>query len=127
MKAKTLKKKIRRLETRLREGPRKLAKLKRKLEALVKANETAVKRKAAARDAAARRAARRTKVKRTLNLSPERRAQLAEAMRARWAARRAAAAPGPEETVARRDATLGQGAEELGGPGVSWPPKDPQA
>ena len=40
MKAKTLKKKIRRLETRLREGPKKLAKLKRKLEALVKANES---------------------------------------------------------------------------------------
>ena len=99
MKAKTLKKKIRRLETRLKEGPKKLAKLKRKLEALVKANEAAAKRKAAARAAAARRAARRTKVKRTLNLSPERRAQLAEAMRARWAAKRAAAAPSPRRNV----------------------------
>src|SRR5262245_39749336 len=108
MKAKTLKKKIRRLETRLREGPKKLDKLKRKLEALVKGNEAAAKRKAAARAAAARRAARRTKVKRTLNLSPERRAQLAEAMRARWAAKRAAAVvvvARPDETLASRDAT----------------------
>lgn len=120
MKAKTLKKKILRLETRLQEGPKKLAKLKRKLEAVVKANEAAVKRKAAARDAAARRAAKRTKVKRTLNLSPERRAQLAEAMRARWAARRAAAAPNREETLASRDATPGQGAEEPSRPAASW-------
>ncbi len=123
MKAKTLKKKIRRLETRLREGPKKLAKLKRKLEALVKANEAAEKRKAAARAAAARRAAKRTKVKRTLNLSPERRAQLAEAMRARWAAKRAAASSRPEETLVRRDAPPGQAAEEPGGTVVSWSAK----
>jgi peptidoglycan hydrolase CwlO-like protein len=127
MKAKTLKKKIRRLETRLREGPKKLAKLKRKLEALVKANEAAAKRKAAARAAAARRAARRTKVKRTLNISPERRAQLADAMRARWAAKRAAAAPGREETSASHDFLPGQRAVEPGGPAVSWPPRDPQS
>jgi len=38
MKLKTLKKKIGRLETRLLEGPKKLAKLKGKLAALVKAN-----------------------------------------------------------------------------------------
>jgi hypothetical protein len=126
MKAKTLKKKIRRLETRLREGPKKLAKLKRKLEALVKANEAAAKRKAAARAAAERRAVRRTKVKRTLNLSPERRAQLAEAMRARWAAKRASAAPRPEETLAGRVATPGQEAEEPRRPGVLWPPRNPQ-
>ena len=107
MKPKTLKKKIRRLETRLREGPRKLARWKRKLEALVKANEAAAKRKAAARAAAGSRAAKRTKVKRTLNLSPERRAQLAEAMRARWAAKRAAAVSGPSETSADRDSTPG--------------------
>jgi peptidoglycan hydrolase CwlO-like protein len=127
MKAKTLKKKIRRLETRLQEGPKKLAKLKRKLEAMVKANEAAVKRKAAARDAAARRAAKRTKVKRTLNLSPERRAQLAEAMRARWAAKRAAAAPSGEETLPSRDATPGQGVEKPGGPAVSWWSRNPQS
>ena len=40
---------------------------------------------------------RRKKEKRKLNLSPEHRAQLAEAMKARWAAKRAAAArPAPE-------------------------------
>jgi len=127
MKAKTLKKKIRRLETRLREGPKKLAKLKRKLEALVKANEAAAKRKAAARAAAARRAARRNKVKRTLNLSPERRAQLSEAMRARWAARRAAAAPRPEETLLSGDVTPEQGVENPGGPAVSWWTRNPQS
>ena len=127
MKAKTLKKKIRRLETRLREGPKKLAKLKRKLEALVKANEAAAKRKAAARAAAERRAARRTKVKRTLNLSPERRAQLAEAMRARWAAKRAAAAANREETSASHDPTAGQGAVEPRRSVFSWPPRDPQS
>ena len=127
MKAKTLKKKIRRLETRLQEGPKKLAKLKRKLEAMVKANEAAAKRKAAARDAASSRAAKRTKVKRTLNLSPERRAQLAEAMRARWAARRAAAAPSREETLASRDATPEQGVEKPGGPAASWWARNPQS
>jgi hypothetical protein len=127
MKAKTLKKKIRRLETRLQQGPKKLARLKRKLEALVKANEAAAKRKAAARDAAARRAARRTKVKRTLNLSPERRAQLAEAMRARWAAKRAAAAASRGETLASRDATAGQSVEKSGGPAVSWWTRHPQS
>ena len=126
MKAKTLKKKIRRLEIRLQEGPKKLAKLKRKLEAMVKANEAAAKRKAAAREAAARRAAKRTKVKRTLNLSPERRAQLAEAMRARWAARRAAAAASREEALASRDAPPGQGFEAPGGSFVSWSARDPE-
>jgi len=126
MKAKTLKKKIRRLETRLREGPKKLARLKRKLEALVKANEAAAKRKAAARAAAARRAAKRGRKKRTLNLSPERRAQLADAMRARWAARRAAAASRSEEILAGRDPTRGQGTQDPDRPVVSWPAEDPQ-
>jgi biopolymer transport protein ExbB/TolQ len=121
MKIKTLRKKIRRLETRLREGPKKLARLKRKLEAQVRADEAAARRKAAARVAAARRAARRKKVKRTLNLSPERRAQLADAMRARWAAKRAAAVPSPEQISANRDSTPEQGAEGPAGPIASWP------
>ncbi len=127
MKAKTLKKKIRRLETRLQEGPRKLARLKRKLEALVKANEATAKRKAAAKAASARRAARRTKVKRTLNLSPERRAQLADAMRARWAAKRAAAARSPDETLANRDSTVRAAEPPPAGPVVSWPFRGPQS
>src|SRR5436190_16114395 len=101
MKLKTLKKKIRRLETRLLEGPKKLAKLKDKLEALVKANAAKARKKSTAlvavsrkekpgstaksqvKPASAKRPGAPTKVKRKLNLSPERREQLAAAMRAR--------------------------------------------
>ena len=125
MKLKTLKKKIRRLETRLLEGPKKLAKLKGKLAALVKANAAKAKRKSTARAAAtgkktrssaaksqvkaagAKRPAAPKKVKRTLNLSPERREQLAAAMRARWAAKRAAEATLPDNS-ANHDFTIGQ-------------------
>ena len=125
MKLKTLKKKIRRLETRLLEGPKKLAKLKQKFEALVKANTAKERKKSAARAAATRRKNRGStaksqakpttakrqgaaqKEKRKLNLSPERREQLAAAMRARWAAKRAAEAT-PAETLTNRDFTLGQ-------------------
>ena len=125
MKLKTLKKKIRRLETRLLEGPKKLAKLKGKLAALVTANAAKAKKKsmaaaAAARKknrsstaksqgkpAAAKRASAPKKVKRKLNLSPERREQLAAAMRARWAAKRAAETT-PPVTSANRDFTIGQ-------------------
>ena len=135
MKLKTLTKKIRRLETRLAEGPKKLAKLKRKLEALVTANAAKAKRKSAARAAVARQTAiastptqkerRRLKakpqvrppsakgpsvtkkVKRKLNLSPERREQLAAAMRARWAAKRAAAEANPQESPTNHDFALG--------------------
>ena len=125
MKLKTLKKKIRKLEARLKEGPTKLAKLKRRLEAMTKANAMKARRKVAARAPEARERAKsltpmqkekggvtaqppvRTagtkrrsaakKVKRKLNLSPERRAQLAAAMKARWAAKRAAAEVKPED------------------------------
>lgn len=109
MRLKTLQKKIRRLEARLQKGATKLAKLKQKLGAA--ANKA--KRKSAARAGRARRRTKGSgqtqrkkdrvtagakapggakKVKRKLNLSPERRAQLAAAMKARWAAKRAAAA-----------------------------------
>ncbi|HEV2840748.1 MAG TPA: hypothetical protein VGW39_05430 [Chthoniobacterales bacterium] len=118
MKLKTLKKKIRRLEARLQEGPKKLAKLKRKLEAAAAADAKKARRKAAARaraalhpatssppaqetsprakakppvkSAGAKEPGAARKVKRKLNLSPERRAQLSAAMKARWAAKRAA-------------------------------------
>ena len=96
MKMKDLRKKIRRLERRLREGPQKLASLKRMLEAAEAANALDAARKSAARTAAVliaegrKRAAKRAK--RKLNLSPERRAQLSAAMKARWAAKRAAEA-----------------------------------
>jgi hypothetical protein len=134
MKLKTLKKKIRKLEARLLEGPNKLAKLKRRLEALVIANAAKARRKSAARAEAARQAAkvspstpkkkRRStvesqvrpaaaqrpsaakKVKRKLNLSPERRAALAAAMKARWAAKRAAAEANPPNAAIDRDFTL---------------------
>jgi hypothetical protein len=128
MKLKNLRKKIRRLEARLQEGPRKLAKLKRKLEAAATADAEKARRKSAALAVEARRSVkastraqkkkegltaqppvkpagakrRRTakKVKRKLNLSPERRAQLAAAMKARWAAKRAAAEANPQNMLA---------------------------
>ena len=124
MKLKTLEKKIRRLETRLLEGPKKLAKLKGKLAAFVEADAAKAKKKSTARAAAAGKKKRRStaksqvkpagengsaskKEKRKLNLSPERREQLAAAMRARWAAKRAAEATSAE-TLTNRDFTLGQ-------------------
>jgi hypothetical protein len=124
MKLKTLKKKIRRLETRLLEGPKKLAKLKGKLAALVKANAAKAKKKSTARVAVAGKKERSStakaqvkpagtqgsapkKVKRKLNLSPERREQLAAAMRARWAAKRAAEATPPDGS-ASHDFKIGE-------------------
>jgi hypothetical protein len=123
MNLKTLGKKIRKLETRLQEGPQKLARLKRKLEALTKAKASKARKKAAARAATTRRMTKvsapaptkksrskaqpRTKAtvalegnparkpKKKLNLSPERRAQLSAAMKARWDAKRAVAAGNP--------------------------------
>ena len=106
MKLKNLQKKIQRLEKRLKEGPRKLAKLKEKLKAAEAAKALKAARKSAARATAARHAGKSPtpttiakkprpvkKAKRKLNLSPERRAQLAAAMKARWAAKRSAEAP----------------------------------
>ena len=109
MKLKNLRKKIRRLEKRLREGPKKLAKLRRKLEAV-----EAIKKMGARKESAARARARQTvksskpidkklpaktadakkqsavkKGTRKVHLSPEHRAQIAAAMKARWAAKRA--------------------------------------
>ncbi|MEP6810598.1 MAG: hypothetical protein ABI992_10175 [Chthoniobacterales bacterium] len=116
MKLKTLQKKIQRLETRLREGPEKLARLQRKLAAMEKANAAAARgalvsivrrtektpapprisrrspvAKVSAKATRAKKASPPTKAKRKLNLSPERRAELSAAMTARWAAKRAAA------------------------------------
>jgi hypothetical protein len=107
MKLKNLKKKVRRLETRLREGPKKLARLKRKLDAMMAVKARKAQKKAATH-AAARRTVKSSKpvakkakpataksptpakpVKRKLNISPERRAQLSAVMKARWAARKA--------------------------------------
>jgi len=109
MKLKTLKKKIRRLETRLLEGPKKLAKLKGKLAA--KAAATRKKNRSSTAKSqvtpAGAQGAAPKKVKRKLNLSPERREQLAAAMRARWAAKRAAEATLPDGSV-RHNFTIGE-------------------
>ena len=129
MKRKTLIKKITTLEARLQKGAKKLAKLKRKLAATATKSADKTKEKLAVRDGAdsqvkaptrdggkkgsakpkaasakKRRAPR--KVKRKLNLSPERRAQLATAMKARWAAKRAA--EGTPPAAGDGDFTLGQ-------------------
>jgi hypothetical protein len=130
MKLKNLRKKIHRLESRMQEDPKKLAKLKRKLDAIAAAKARKAQRKAAARAVArqtvksstptpkarrhlaanpqmkpaiAKKPSASKKVKRKLNLSPERRAQLAAAMKARWAARRAAVEANPQ------GASIGQG------------------
>lgn len=101
MKPKKLKKKIQQLEKRLREGTQKLAGLKRKLQDAESAKALKAARKSAARATAsvgkdsleptsgAKKPSTTKKAKRKLNLSPERRAQLAAAMKARWAAKRA--------------------------------------
>jgi hypothetical protein len=102
VKRKKLGKKIRRLEARLQKGTKKLAKLRRKLEA-VAASGTAKKRKSAAIEERSI----GKKAKRKLNLTPERRAQLAAAMKARWAARRAAAGANTQSTSPGRGFTLG--------------------
>jgi hypothetical protein len=99
MKLKNLKKKIQRLEKRLREGPKKLAKLKQKLQSGEAAKAAKAKKRSAARARAAAKGHKPSeakksgavkKAKKKLNLSPERRAHLAAAMKARWAAKRAA-------------------------------------
>lgn len=90
MKLKNLRKKIRRLEKRLKEGPKKLAKLKQKLEAAEAGRAMKGKGKSPAQATGLKKAGPAKKVKRKLNLSPERRAQLSAAMKARWAAKRAA-------------------------------------
>lgn len=88
MKLKKLKKKIRQLEKRLGEDALELAKLKSRLQKAQTANALKAARKSAARATSARPPAKKPKKKR--NLSPERRAQLSAAMKARWAAKRAA-------------------------------------
>ena len=135
MKLKNLRKKIRRLEARLQEGPTKLAKLKRKLEALAAAKARKAQKKAAARAVARQTAKSSTptrkekqrstvnlqvkpvrakgptaarKVKRKLNLSPERRVQLVAAMKARWAAKRAAIAANPQSALIAQEVALGE-------------------
>src|SRR4051794_4922545 len=101
MKPKKLKKRIQQLEKRLQEGTQKLARLRRRLQEAESAQALKAARKSAARATAStdkkspaqttetNKPSSAKKAKRKLNLSPERRAQLAAAMKARWAAKRA--------------------------------------
>ena len=104
MKPKKLKKRIQQLEKRLRGDTEKVARLKRRLQQAESAKALKAARKSAARaTASAKKKSPESvtgakKPKRKLNLSAERRAQLAAAMRARWAAKRAAEASNTTST-----------------------------
>jgi hypothetical protein len=100
MKLKKLRKKVQQLEKRLREGPQKLARLRRRLQEAESRQALKAARKSAAAATANRKHASVPvkKAKKKLNLSPERRAQLSAAMKARWAAKRAAAGSNPTST-----------------------------
>jgi hypothetical protein len=91
---KSLKKKIRRLEARLQKGEKKLARLKQKLGAA----ETRAAAKPKSKSPGVTRKAGKASAKRKLNLTPERREQLAAAMRARWATKRAAAGANTQQS-----------------------------
>ena len=102
MKPKKLKKRIQQLEKRLQEDTQKLARLRRKLqESEISKSVESCEKIGCASYCVSRKAIsgannrneeteRAKKAKRKLNLSPERRAQLAATMKARWAAKRAA-------------------------------------
>jgi len=135
MRIKRLTKKIQRLEARLQKGAKKLASLKQKLKTAETARLAKTKRKRAARAREAlipvrvaalqknqRRLTAKTapkaagvserisikEVKKKRRITPERRAQLSAAMKARWAAKRAAAAAPPQSNSAREGFTLGE-------------------
>jgi hypothetical protein len=134
MKIKRLTKKIQRLEARLQKGAKKLASLKQKLRAAEAARLAKTRRKRAAgarealipvRVAALQKNQRRLtaktapkpggasgrisfkEVKKKRQITPERRAQLSAAMKARWAAKRAAAAA-PQNNTPGQEFTLGE-------------------
>jgi hypothetical protein len=102
VKRKNLSKRIRRLEARLQKGTKKLAKLRHKLEAVAASGAAKKKRKSAA--IGERSVAKKAK---KLNLTPERRAQLAAAMKARWAAKRAAPGANTQSTSPEPGFTVG--------------------
>ena len=125
MKLKNLRKKIRQLEKRLRKGQTRLVKLRRKLDAKEGAQGRKAGRESAVRTirqtakssrpitsksqtkaAAAKKPSVVKKVRREVNLSPERRAQLAAAMKARWAAKKAAAEASQEGAQTDQTSTL---------------------
>jgi len=135
MRIKRLTKKIQRLEARLQKGANKLAGLKQKLKTAEAARLAKTKHKRAARAREApipvrvaalqknrRRLTAKTapkpagvserisikEVQKKREITPERRAQLSAAMKARWAAKRAAAAAKPESNRTREGFTLGE-------------------
>ena len=134
MKTKRLTKKIQRLEARLQKRAKKLASLKQNLRAAEAARLAKTKRKRAAgarealipvRVAALQKNQRRLtaktapkpagaserislkEVKKKRQMTPERRAQLSAAMKARWTAKRAAAAA-PQNNTPGQEFTLGE-------------------
>jgi K+-sensing histidine kinase KdpD len=127
MKLKKLKKKIQELEKRLREDSERLAGLRRKLQQAESAKALKAARKSAVRATAsggknslepttgAKKPNSAKKPKKRLNLSPERRAQLAAAMKARWAAKRAAEASNTTSTDQNSPTPPTQPPENRGG------------
>src|SRR5436190_24394075 len=97
MKPKKITKKIRRLEARLQRRGKKLAKLRQKLEARTQRKKRRVTPKPGM-ERAGKGGSVGKRAQRKPNLTPERRAQLAAAMKARWAAKRAAAAANPQSS-----------------------------
>src|SRR5260370_29614727 len=135
MKIKRLNKKIQRLEARLQKGAKKLASLKQRLRAAQAAILAKTKRKRAAgarealipvRVAALRKNQRRItakttpkpagatgrisfkEVKKKRQITPERRAQLSAAMKARWASKRAAAVAVAQNNTPGKEFKLGE-------------------
>ena len=132
MKLRKLAKKIRRLEARLQKGATKLANLKHKLRAVEAANLAKAKRNSARTrkgltvgevppptQTVHQRLVAMTApkpegisggktVKKKRSITPERRAQLSAAMKARWAAKRAATPASPEPNSHEQTATPGE-------------------
>ena len=94
-KLKSLSKKLRRLEASLQKDAKKLAKLQRKVEAALKAESAPVRVNAPGRVEEASRPARPAAppAKKKRELTPAGREKLSAMMKARWAAKRAGAAP----------------------------------
>jgi hypothetical protein len=147
MKLKNLRKKMRRLEKRLREGPKKLAKLRHKLEAMEAAKALRAARRSAAGVTAPRPAAKPStsvekkspaqaggekpgsvkKAKKSLNLLPERRAQLAAAMKARTAKGAAEASATPASADDRYSAPASTSQTPELAPALAAVPMPPEA
>lgn len=91
-KLKSLNKKLRRLEASLQKDAKKLAKLQRKVEAALRAESVPARVEAPVRAAEAAKPA-RPPAKKKRALTPAGREKLSAMMKARWAAKRAGAAP----------------------------------